>query len=67
MITNTINDDKTIAGESKDITLAGRYHILCQLGEGGMGRSCEMKIAITSFSYKRGLPEDNILGFGTHE
>ena len=36
MISNTINDDKTIAG-GKDVILAGRYHILRQLGKGGMG------------------------------
>ena len=35
MIANTINDDKTLS--SKDVILAGRYHILRQLGEGGMG------------------------------
>ena len=34
---NAINDDKTIAGGGKDITLAGRYHILMRLGQGGMG------------------------------
>ena len=36
MIANTINDDKTIAG-GKDVILAGRYHIIRQLGQGGMG------------------------------
>ena len=35
---NAINDDKTIAGCGKDITLAGRYHILMRLGQGGMGQ-----------------------------
>ena len=37
MIDNTINDDKTIAGGGKDMILAGRYHILRHLGQGGMG------------------------------
>ena len=37
MIDNTINDAKTIAGGGKDVILARRYHILSQLGEGGMG------------------------------
>ena len=35
MLENTINDDKTIAGGSGTMR-AGRYHILRQLGEGGM-------------------------------
>ena len=34
MIENTINDDRTVAGDGKDVTLAGRYHILRQLGQG---------------------------------
>ena len=38
MIDNTINDDKTIADGGKDVILAGRYHILRQLGQGGMKR-----------------------------
>ena len=39
----TINDDKTIAGGGQDVTLAGRHHILRQLGQGGMsGASFEM-------------------------
>ena len=37
MSDNTINDDKTVAGGGKDVTLAGRYHIIRQLGRGGMG------------------------------
>ena len=36
MLKNTINDDKTIVGGVGTI-LAGHYHILRQLGEGGMG------------------------------
>ena len=36
MIDNTINDDKTIAGGGEDAILAGRYHIIRQLGQGGM-------------------------------
>ena len=37
MIDNTINDDKTIAVGGGGMILAGRYHILCRLGQGGMG------------------------------
>ena len=36
MIVNTINDDRTVAGGGKGMILAGRYHILRQLGQGGM-------------------------------
>lgn len=36
MIDNAINDDKTIVG-GEDMILAGRYHILCRLGQGGVG------------------------------
>lgn len=35
MIDNTINGDKTVAGGGRDVTLAGRYHIIRQLGQGG--------------------------------
>ena len=43
MIDNTINNDRTVAGGGKDVTLAGRYHILRQLGQGGKsGASFEM-------------------------
>ena len=31
MIDDTINGDKTVAGGSKDVVLAGRYHIIRQL------------------------------------
>ena len=34
---NTINGDKTVTGGGKDVTLAGLYHIIRQLGQGGMG------------------------------
>ena len=37
MIDNAINDDKTIDGGGENMILAGRYHILCQFGRGGMG------------------------------
>ena len=36
MIDNTINDGKTVAGGGKDVTLAGLYHIIRQLGTGGL-------------------------------
>ena len=32
MISNTINDDKTLAGGGKGAILAGRYRIIRQLG-----------------------------------
>ena len=34
MIDGTINDGKTVAGGGKDVVLAGRYHIIQQLGQG---------------------------------
>ena len=37
MIEGTINDDRAAAGGGKDMILAGRYHILRQLVQGGMG------------------------------
>ena len=40
MIDNTINDAKTVGDGGKDITLAGRYHILRRLGQGGMRSVC---------------------------
>ena len=33
MIDETINDGKTEAGGVKDVVLAGRYHIIRQLGQ----------------------------------
>ena len=33
MIENTINEGRTAAGGGKDMILAGRYHILRQLGQ----------------------------------
>lgn len=42
MISNTINDDETIAGGGEGAVFAGRYHILRQLGQGeGCGRCIE--------------------------
>ena len=35
MITNTISENKTITGNGIEAMLAGRYHSLRQLGEGG--------------------------------
>ena len=40
MTDNTINDDKTIAGGGENMILAGRYHILRWLGQGGMNGAC---------------------------
>ena len=37
MIDDTVNDGKTVAGGGKDVTLAGRYHIIRQLGQGRIG------------------------------
>ena len=37
MIDYTINDDKTIVGDDKEVILAGCYHILRLLGQGDMG------------------------------
>ena len=37
MIDDTINDGKTVAGGGKNVVLAGRYHIIRQLGQDGMG------------------------------
>ena len=43
MIDSTINDDKTIPRGGEGMILAGRYHILRRLGQGGMsGASFEM-------------------------
>ena len=38
----TINDDRTVAGGGKDMILAGRYHILRQLGQGGLMLTLKM-------------------------
>ena len=35
MIENTINDDMTVVGGGTGMILAGRYHILRQLRQGG--------------------------------
>ena len=35
MSDNTITSDKTVAGGGKGVTLAGRYHIIRQLGKDG--------------------------------
>ena len=42
MIEGTINDDRTVAGGGKDMILAGRYHILRQLGQGGLMLTLKM-------------------------
>ena len=34
------NDDRTVAVGGKGMILAGRYHILRQLGQGGMNGAC---------------------------
>ena len=39
MIANTINDDKTIADSGKGAILTGRYHVIRQLGQGGMDKN----------------------------
>ena len=39
MIDDTINDGKTVAGGGKDVVLAGRYHIIRQLGQGGISNN----------------------------
>ena len=42
MIDNTISGDKTVAGGGKDVTFAGRYHIIRQLGRGGLIKNIKM-------------------------
>ena len=37
MIDEAINYGKTVAGGGRDVTLAGRYHIIRRGGQGGMG------------------------------
>jgi hypothetical protein len=43
MIDSIINDGRTIAGNGIGTLLAGRYHILRQLGEGGMAVCAQIK------------------------
>ena len=53
MIDKPINDDKTIAGGGIGTMLVGRYHILCQLGEGGMGS--DVSFSLSSYNDNESL------------
>lgn len=45
MIKNTIKDTNTIAASGKGAILAGRYNILRQLGQGGVGTMmCKLRM-----------------------
>ena len=52
MVDDTINDENTVVGGGKDVILAGRYHILRLLNEGGMdsvGLAEDRQIATQSY------------------
>ena len=52
MVDDTINGENTVVGGGKDVILAGRYHILRLLNEGGMdsvGLAEDRQIATQSY------------------